>query len=442
MAKEKDYIVTTSSLNIRSGPGTDYEIEGTVAHGEQIISPDTKGWVPILLEDDSIGWVAEKYLQEAPEEQPTAEEPEKPAPKVSQIGLPIFQRKLPDLYGTPNYKQFARKYLINIGLEEFADFLGHVRTFDGKAFTSIYAHNLLEGPLKMALRLVCKRGLARELKTYDGCFNIRPMKSGGSFSVHSWGLALDFNQATNPFHTKNSRTWPDLVSDFSDDFIGCFLKAGFEWGGLWTSVHDAMHFQLPWTKDWRKSSESLKPVVYPKEASEAGEHKPERLSPVSGEFDFTTREGTIAAIKAECQRQGIGLPAQIAYVLATTDWETGHTFEPVREAYQKDDSWRRRNLRYYPYYGRGYVQLTWEDNYRKYAKILGLDLVKNPDLALDPKIALFILVHGFRTGAFTGKKIADYIDAEEKDFYHARRCINRLDRAEEIAALAEKFMDV
>ena len=442
MGKEKNYIVTASALNIRSGPGTGYEQEGTAAHGERIISPDIEGWVPILLEDDSIGWVAGKYLQEAPEEEPTPEKPEKPAPTVSQIGFPIFQNKLTDMFGTPDYKQFARKNLINIDLSEFADSLAHVQTFDGKPFTSIYGHTLLSGPLQMALRLICKRGLAAELKTYDGCFNIRPMKSSSSISVHAWGLALDFNQATNPFQDENSRTWPNLVTDFSDNFLRCFAEAGFEWGGLWTSVHDAMHFQLPWTQDWQKSSVPLKPAVYPQEAPEAEGPKPEKVPPATGEFDFSTKEGTIAAIKAECQRQGIGLSAQIAYVLATTDWETDHTFQPVREAYKKDEDWRRSNLRYYPYYGRGYVQLTWEDNYRKYSQILGLDLVNDPDLALEPQNALFILVHGFRTGAFTGKKITDYINPEEKDFYHARKCINGVDRAEEIAAIAEKFMEV
>lgn len=123
------------------------------------------------------------------------------------------------------------------------------------------------------------------------------------------------------------------------------------------------------------------------------------------------------------------------------EWETGKTFKPVREAFWKDEAWRRANLsRYYPYYGRGYVQLTWKANYEKYAELTGLDLVNSPDLAMDPQIALFILVHGFRTGAFTGKKITDYITAEEYDFVNARRCINGVDKAEEIAALAEKYL--
>lgn len=136
------------------------------------------------------------------------------------------------------------------------------------------------------------------------------------------------------------------------------------------------------------------------------------------------------------------MPGQIAYVLATTDWETGHTFKPVREAFWKDEEWRRNNLyRYYPYYGRGFVQLTWEDNYRKYSEILGVDLVNNPDLAMEPLNAAFILVHGFKTGGFTGKKITDYINGDGIDFVNARRCINGVDKAQDIAAIAQGFME-
>jgi len=163
----------------------------------------------------------------------------------------------------------------------------------------------------------------------------------------------------------------------------------------------------------------------------------------AGEDDFTSTAGTIAAIRVECAKQGLGLPDQAAYVLATVEWETAGTFKPVEEAYylaSKADAYRQ-GLRYYPYYGRGYVQLTWENNYRKYAQIMGLDLVGNPTLALEPKTALFILVHGFKTGAFTGKKLTDYINGDGADFVEARRCINGTDKAEEIAGLAEKYLE-
>lgn len=159
-----------------------------------------------------------------------------------------------------------------------------------------------------------------------------------------------------------------------------------------------------------------------------------------GEYDFSTKEGTLAAIAAECVAQGIGLPAQIAYVMATVEWETAKTFKPVREAFWLGEEWRKERLRYYPYYGRGYVQLTWRNNYQRYSTLTGKDLVKNPDLALRPEIALFVLVHGFKTGTFTGRKIGDYIDSDRRNFVGARRCINGTDHDNDIAALALKYL--
>ena len=156
--------------------------------------------------------------------------------------------------------------------------------------------------------------------------------------------------------------------------------------------------------------------------------------------DFSSTSGTIEAIKWECQAQGIGLNTQIAYVLATTQWETNQTFEPVREAYWLSENWRKTNLRYYPFYGRGFVQLTWKNNYEKYSRILDVDVVSDPDIAMRPNVALFVLVHGFKTGTFTGRKITDYINETKTDFVQARRCINGTDRAHEIADIANEFL--
>ena len=59
---------------------------------------------------------------------------------------------------------------------------------------------------------------------------------------------------------------------------------------------------------------------------------------------------------------------------------------------------------------------------------------------MDPAVALFVLVHGFKTGTFTGRKITDFINQNMTNFIDARRCINGTDKASEIAALAEKFL--
>jgi predicted chitinase len=168
-------------------------------------------------------------------------------------------------------------------------------------------------------------------------------------------------------------------------------------------------------------------------------NKVQQLETIEGS-NQSTKADVIDAIKAECQALEIGLKTQIAYVLATTQWETAQTFKPVREAFWNDEQWRKNNLRYYPYYGRGYVQLTWRNNYQAYSDILSQDLVNNPDLALNTNVALFVLVQGFKTGAFTGRKITDFINSGQTDFVGARRCINGTDKANEIAALAQSFM--
>ena len=52
----------------------------------------------------------------------------------------------------------------------------------------------------------------------------------------------------------------------------------------------------------------------------------------------------------------------------------------------------RHTLHYYPYYGWGYVQLTYRDNYQKYSDLLGLNLVNNPNLVMSPDLYIFILI--------------------------------------------------
>jgi hypothetical protein len=132
---------------------------------------------------------------------------------------------------------------------------------------------------------------------------------------------------------------------------------------------------------------------------------------------------------------------QLAYMLATSEWETAHKHEPVREAFWLSESWRRNNLRYYPWYGRGYVQLTWKENYVRAQSKLGLGtlLTDDPDMAMEPSIAAKIMVMGMAEGWFTGKKLSDYIGRGKKDYRNARRIINGTDKSKKIAAIAEEY---
>jgi predicted chitinase len=146
-----------------------------------------------------------------------------------------------------------------------------------------------------------------------------------------------------------------------------------------------------------------------------------------------TKEDHIRLILDECKRQGIVSRNALAYIMATVQHETANTFTPL-------DEYGGRNTRYAPYWGRGYVQLTWKANYQKYSALTGKDLVGQPHLAKDPKTAAFILVHGFKHGTFTGRKISDYIGDRFCDFTNARRCINGTDKAVLIANYAREWV--
>jgi hypothetical protein len=136
-----------------------------------------------------------------------------------------------------------------------------------------------------------------------------------------------------------------------------------------------------------------------------------------------------------------------AYILATAYHETAKTMQPVREGLNASETWRKRNLRYYPWYGRGYVQLTWEQNYRRADKELGLGgaLVRNPDLALDTDISVEILVRGVLEGWFSrddkgprnlARHLPNQNRATREQFKNARRIINLMDKANLIAGYA------
>lgn len=156
----------------------------------------------------------------------------------------------------------------------------------------------------------------------------------------------------------------------------------------------------------------------------------------------------ISALEADSEVTDV---RQVAYMLATVKHETAHTFAPIKEkgglAWFKRYEGRKDLGNTEPgdgarFAGRGYVQLTGRNNYQFFADELGVDLINNPDLAMDPIIAYRVMSLGMREGHFTGKKLGDYIDEESCDYIHARRIINALDQATRIASYATSFESI
>ncbi|HYG84532.1 MAG TPA: hypothetical protein VD907_06690 [Verrucomicrobiae bacterium] len=126
-----------------------------------------------------------------------------------------------------------------------------------------------------------------------------------------------------------------------------------------------------------------------------------------------------------CLEYGVEDTLQIAYVLATAGLESGYGRSMVEKYNGEPEAYFEG--RYgagtrvgkqlgntlpgdgAKFRGRGYVQITGRYNYDRFAKITGVDLIRFPEKAATPEIAVKILVLGMRDGLFTGKKLSDYL---------------------------------
>lgn len=125
-------------------------------------------------------------------------------------------------YGNPEIEKFMVMWDVPTELEI------------GQIPKRIYCNRDLIGPLSQAFKNLIDRGVVNQLKSWDGCFNIRKKRGGTTSSLHSWGIAIDVNAAWNGFGKKPT---------MSPEMVKCFTDAGFTWGGTW-SKPDGMHFQL------------------------------------------------------------------------------------------------------------------------------------------------------------------------------------------------------
>jgi hypothetical protein len=121
----------------------------------------------------------------------------------------------------------------------------------------------------------------------------------------------------------------------------------------------------------------------------------------------------------------------LAYCLSTTKHETASTMQPIEEygkgegqPYGEIDPETKQQ-----YYGRGFVQLTWRENYARATEELELDdsndLEWHAERALDPVIAAQVMFEGMSEGWFrSGHTLGRYFSATADDSFNAREIIN------------------
>ena len=170
-------------------------------------------------------------------------------------------------------------------------------------------------------------------------------------------------------------------------------------------------------------------------------------APFSGKLSAPQVQG-IEAILDSAERNRVTDPRQVAHVLGEVFHETGGHMLPIKETVfpshkdknpsdkmvisRLDRAWKAGKLGTVktPYwrdgwFGRGPIQITHKTNYEKLGKVLGVDLVGKPELALDPKIGADIAVVGCRDGLFRkGHKLSTYFSASKNDPRGARNIVN------------------
>lgn len=100
----------------------------------------------------------------------------------------------------------------------------------------IFCNKDIHEPLLAVMDNLITSGCHKELKTFDGCYNVRYVRGSDQvFSFHSWGLAIDLNAKDNPLGA--------VQHGWSDAFIRCWADIGWVWGGDFRTRRDPMHFQ-------------------------------------------------------------------------------------------------------------------------------------------------------------------------------------------------------
>lgn len=122
-----------------------------------------------------------------------------------------------------------------VGLEHDWMTLWHAP--QGFPFRRIYCNTDVASDLDLIFDGILMCGLEKELKSFDGCFNIRKIRgSEKRWSLHSFGLAVDFNASTNRMGT---------LGDMHPEIVDIFRSYGWKWGGDFKRK-DPMHFQRAW----------------------------------------------------------------------------------------------------------------------------------------------------------------------------------------------------
>jgi len=197
-------IVTAATLNIRSGPGTEYNVIGKVHRDDKVEVSESNGiWRRIA----PCGWVSSAWLT---------------APLFLAVphGLAAIKKAFGEA-GNPS---------ASAGIVMLPEPLRVGWSTAGATISRVACHTEMEREFTNVFQSLHRAGLWPLIRTYDGIYNDRTKTASSTQkSTHAWGIAVDLNASTNRYGTKGNMD-PRIIDIF-------------EQNGFRHLKHDPMHFQ-------------------------------------------------------------------------------------------------------------------------------------------------------------------------------------------------------
>ncbi len=152
-------------------------------------------------------------------------------PESSPVDVTLENPPIPDnydelyrYYGNPLDPNFARDYIVTIGLQN-----------PSGGEWKVECHKAIAYRLREVWKELINTNNLHLIQTYNGCLNIRMKRGKNEPSVHSWGLAIDVNAQEYPMGSPEQQ--PEAITQ-------AFKNQGLSWGGYWKSIKDPMHYEF------------------------------------------------------------------------------------------------------------------------------------------------------------------------------------------------------
>lgn len=151
------------------------------------------------------------------------------------IPAPKGENEIYQLYGFPGSYKTPQEYWREVGVFAFVNREAFAHIPFLRDHGGFWTNRGCRDAMEAAFETVVVRGLAKEIHSFDGCFNYRLVRGGSKLSLHSFGAAVDLNAVEMPLGSSKQ---------FSTEFVKCFTELNFTWGGNYKQRKDPQHFSF------------------------------------------------------------------------------------------------------------------------------------------------------------------------------------------------------